>query len=287
LPLFAVLFCLFLIQTPSLAYGWGWEAHKLICAVAQTQLTPKATRMVDQYLAEGTELKGGVVPFPEACLWADDTKYSTRQDAYEHHFINVPDNAMTIDLARDCEAINCTIVGLQRALTYLTRETDGDRAIKRRAAALRYLGHYVGDLHQPMHVGNASDWGGNKIKINWYGEKTNLHAIWDYKMPEGKMRLTYPDSVAFLSSIKPLDNGNPILAWFDESLALGRSHAYSDHQGKLIKSGQTLGDDYFNRNKPVVIERMTLAAKRLADLLNAVAAGNTPRVVILSPAPAP
>ena len=152
--------------------------------MAQTKLTPGATIMVNALLVEGQALKGGQVSFPESCLWPDDVKYSNQKGTYEQHFINVPDHALTVDLLRDCPALNCIATGIQKALTYLSRPAGSSREKARRAAALRFLGHFVGDLHQPLHVGNASDWGGNKITVSWEGKETNLHALWDYGMLE-------------------------------------------------------------------------------------------------------
>jgi hypothetical protein len=263
------------------AMAWGWEGHKLICAIAQEQLTSDASKMVNRLLEDGKKLNKGVVPFPESCLWADNVKYSTRKGTYEHHFINVPDDAMTIDLHRDCAALNCTATAVQQALVYLGRPAESNKEISRRAAALRFLGHYIGDLHQPLHVGNASDWGGNKIKVRWNNKKSNLHAIWDYEMTDA-MGLSYPKSVKFLLTLPTVSKTSSVMDWMNESLALGRSRAYVDQNGSLIKNGDSLGSEYLNHNKPIVLARLALAGKRLADLLNAIAAGEKPTAFLLS-----
>lgn len=273
-----VLFCLFPLST----MAWGWEAHKLICAMAERQLTPAAADMVERILDEGAELKDGGRNFAESCLWADEVKYTSYKGTYEHHFVNVPQDALTVELARDCAAISCTPVGIQQALTYLATEPDGDRALVRRSAALRYLGHYVGDLHQPLHVGNAVDWGGNKIVVKWQGEETNLHALWDYKMPE-QMGLKHPQSVSFLLTVKPArDNRLDILSWFNESLTAARAYAYVDANGQLIQSGDQISKAYFERAKPVILMRMAMAASRLANLLNRIADGEDIRAFKLT-----
>lgn len=262
-------------------FAWGWEGHKLICGLAEQKLNLAGKNFVAQLLAEGADLKGGVVTsFVESCLWADDVKHAGRKSTYEHHFINVPDEARLIDLQRDCAALNCTAVGVQQALTYLSREPSGNREVARRAAALRFLGHYVGDLHQPMHVSNTSDWGGNKIKVRWYKKKSNLHGVWDYEMLD-TMEMKYPKSLDYLATVN-VDHSNPnILDWFNESLALARSHAYVNTDGTLVKMGDKLGRAYLDRNKPIVLDRIVLAAERLADLLNGIAIGEQPRVFLL------
>lgn len=271
----AFLFLLLVLVPAGEARAWGWDGHKLICALAARQLTAEARSLVDQLLEDGAGLKGGKVNFPESCIWADEVKHSTRKDTYEHHFINVPDDAKTVELARDCEAVNCIAVGVQRALIYLTREPAGRRDVERRAAALRYLGHYIGDLHQPLHIGNAKDWGGNKIRVQWFNKGSNLHALWDYEMLN-TIGITYPDSIEFLASVSVTSDERDMLAWMNESLALGRSHAYANMQGGLIQSGDSLGNDYLNRSKPIMLERMSLAAFRLATLLNDIADGKKP-----------
>ena len=271
---------LFLLLVSFNAHAWGWDGHRLVCAMAQAKLNPEAVIMVDTLLAEGEALKGGQVSFAESCLWPDDVKYSNHKGTYEQHFINVPDDALTVDLLRDCAALNCIATGVQKALTYLSRPADSGREKARRAAALRFLGHFIGDLHQPLHIGNASDWGGNKVTVQWQGKETNLHALWDYGMLES-MGIKYPDSLDFLLSVETMSDDKNIVNWMNESLALGRTNAYSNVQGNIIASGDSLGSDYLERNKPILIERLVLASDRLAALLNEIAAGEQPREFLL------
>jgi nuclease S1 len=271
---------LFLLLVSFNAQAWGWDGHRLVCAMAQAKLTPEARIMVDTLLVEGEALKGGQLSFAESCLWPDDVKYSNHKGTYEQHFINVPDEALTVDLVRDCAALNCIATGIQRALTYLSRPAGSGREKTRRAAALRFLGHFIGDLHQPLHIGNASDWGGNKITVLWQGKETNLHALWDYGMLES-MGIKYPDSLDFLLSVEKTSEQEHIIGWFNESLSLARTNAYSNAQGNVITSGDSLGFDYLERNKPVLIARLVLASERLATILNEIAAGEQPRVFLL------
>lgn len=270
----------FLLLVSLNAQAWGLEGHRIVCAMAQTKLTPEAKVMVDTLLAEGEALKGGQVTFAESCVWPDAVKYSNRKGTYEQHFINVPDEALTVDLVRDCAALNCIATGIQEALTHLSRPVGSGREKARRAAALRFLGHFIGDLHQPLHIGNASDWGGNKITVLWQGKETNLHALWDSGMLDS-MRIKYPDSLSYLLTLEKTSDQKHIIDWFNESLSLARANAYSNAQGNLIASGDSLGSDYLERNKPVLIARLVLASDRLATLLNEIAAGEQPRVFLL------
>ena len=272
---------LFLLFVSFNAQAWGWDGHRLVCAMAQTKLTPEATIMLDTLLVEGEALKGGQVSFSESCLWPDDVKYSNHKGTYEQHFINVPDQALTVDLLRDCPALNCIATGIQKALTYLSRPAGSSREKARRAAALRFLGHFVGDLHQPLHVGNASDWGGNKITVSWEGKETNLHALWDYGMLES-MGIKYPDSLDFMLSVEKTNKNKQIIDWFNESLSLARSNAYSNAKGNIVASGDSLGSVYLERNKLILIAQLVLASERLAMLLNKIAAGEQPPVFLVT-----
>ena len=255
------------------ASAWGADGHRLICAMAEAKLTPEAKSMLSETLRMGKFLDNNAdEDFPEACLWPDKARHTTHKGSYEEHFINVPKSEDSVDLARDCAALNCVATAIQRNLVYLSRDAQGKREKARKAAALRFLAHFVGDLHQPLHVGNGEDWGGNKIGVNWYGKKANLHGIWDYEILK-KAGITYPDSLEYLQEIKPEDSASDVLAWIRTSFRLARDNAYKDTEGNLIASGDTLGDAYFERAKPIVMSQISLSSSRLAYLLNELAAG--------------
>ena len=255
------------------ASAWGADGHRLICAMAEAKLTPEAKSMLSETLRMGKFLDNNAdEDFPEACLWPDKARHTTHKGSYEEHFINVPKSEDSVDLARDCAALNCVATAIQRNLVYLSRDAQGKREKARKAAALRFLAHFVGDLHQPLHVGNGEDWGGNKIRVNWYGKKANLHGIWDYEILK-KAGITYPDSLEYMQEIKPENSASDVLAWIRTSFRLARDNAYKDTEGNLIASGDTLGDAYFERAKPIVMSQISLSSSRLAYLLNELAAG--------------
>ena len=95
------------------------------------------------------------------------------------------------------------------------------------------------------------------------------------------LNIKYPDSLNYLLSVEKTSDHKHIIDWFNESLSLGRTNAYSNAQGNIITSGDSLGSDYLKRNKHVLIERLVLASERLATLINEIAAGEQPRVFLL------
>jgi len=269
-----IIFTTLLLLTPfHKALAWGADGHRLICALAEQQLTPEAKVMLSETLRMGEFLDDNASEdFPEACLWPDKSRYSSHKSTYDEHFINVPRAANSIDFSRDCEALNCIATAIQRSLVYLSLPADGKREKARKAAALRFLGHFVGDLHQPLHVGNGEDWGGNKIEVSWFGKKANLHGVWDYEIIE-KAGLRYPDSLGYLQKITSEDREHNVLAWLRTSFRIARNSAYRNVSDNLIHSGDKLETKYFERAKPIVINQLTLSAHRLAYLLNELAAG--------------
>jgi hypothetical protein len=96
------------------------------------------------------------------------------------------------------------------------------------------------------------------------------------------MGIKYPDSLDFMLSVEKTNKNKPIIDWFNESLSLARSNAYSNATGNIVESGDSLGSVYLERNKPILIARLVLAGERLAMLLNKIAAGEQPRVFLVT-----
>jgi hypothetical protein len=258
----------------SQASAWGKEGHELVCAIAEENLTEKAADFVRQTLALGEFLDGNTKnDLASLCTWADKAKYGKYTSTYEAHFLNVPADKNKIDFGRDCAALDCIAVAIQRNLSYLNSPAGSKREKSRKAAALRFLGHFVGDIHQPLHVSNREDWGGNKIRLTWFGEKTNLHKMWDVNLLE-KAGLNHPGSLEFLLNQTVDDDQHNVLKWMEESFALSRKYAYLNVENQALESGDNVGQAYFERAKPIIIQQLTLAGHRLAYLLNALADGS-------------
>ena len=150
--------------------------------------------------------------------------------------------------------------------SHILRDKTAKRSEK--VEALKFLVHFVGDIHQPLHIGLARDKGGNDIKVEFFGNRTNLHKLWD----SGLIRQTkkkWPDYAAELSlritdqQRKEWSTLDPV-QWASESYRLALSNAYA------IPSDGELGQDYFERNIPVVERQLTMAGVRLAAMLNVI-----------------
>ncbi|KMZ75437.1 hypothetical protein ZOSMA_114G00340 [Zostera marina] len=144
-----------------------------------------------------------------------------------------------------------------------------------------FLAHFMGDIHQPLHVSFADDEGGNSIIVHWYRRKSNLHHVWDVSIIETAMKDFYGnDLVTMIEAI----GHNITNAWSDqvpgwescngstatcvdgyasESINLACNYAYKD-----VDQGATLEDDYFLSRLPIIERRIAQGGVRLAALLN-------------------
>ena len=242
---------------PSLAFGWGARGHELIGDVAEQHLTPKTKAAVEELLGDRT--------LADVSIWADDIK-GQRPETRPWHYANAEEGAESFDLERDCGDQSCVVEQINLDVAIL-RDPEATYAAK--VETLMFLVHFVGDIHQPLHLGRASDRGGNGIQVTFSGSKTNLHRLWDSELINhtklnrdkylaGLTRLTLGGKAdTWKQSLDPVD-------WANESLRLAHTNAYA-----IPKNGR-LGDTYYRRNIQVVNERLAMAGVRLAVVLNTI-----------------
>jgi hypothetical protein len=186
----AVLLC---AGTPQ-ALAWGCDGHQAVAMIAERLLSPAAIARLNALLAASPidpAIKPYCMPLPrdplaDAATWADDNRALDPSTA-GWHFIDFPLAAgeKTSDYRTYCPKGNCVVEAI--VAQYHTLMTTTDAAQK--GNALRYIVHFVGDIHQPLHTISNGDRGGNCLPITYYGMapqedarhnwRPNLHAIWD------------------------------------------------------------------------------------------------------------
>lgn len=282
------------------SFGFGSQGHQIVCEIAFSRLTPGGRALVNAIRADFRDVQdpfdscpgcqaahpddGRNMTFRQGCIWADDARTDTFKGTYEYHYINVSSEFTTLDLARDCASLDCLVVAIQRYARYiaLPRSTNR-RERERRVLALRFLGHFVGDLHQPLHVGFAQDQGGNLIDVRTGSsvDTRSLHSVWDEEVLK-RAGLTDPvsDGGALNTEITPAEltawQTFDVAAWAAESFALARTRAYTKPDGTRVMPNDRLTDAYFKAASPVLREQLKKAGVRLAHLINAAAAGTLP-----------
>ncbi len=264
------------------AYAFGELGHEVIAALAQDMLTPKARAQVQSILA--TAGNGGPPPnLAGIAVWADKIR-SLRPETRPWHFANIQIGDPGYDPAR-VDTPN-VLTALDRELAVLRRPA-ADRYS--REEALKWVVHLVGDLHQPLHVGEDHDRGGNDDKVKVNRRTYNLHAVWDFVLLE-RLHLDLDSLHAMLAGDIAADpafisrnaHGTP-RNWVDETHVKSRA-CYLLH-GKPMRKGiaVSLDRDYIHGATLMVLDQLKIAGVRLAFVLNAALDPAGPRV---PPAPA-
>lgn len=244
------------------ASAWGPEGHRITGWLADRELTD-VTRAAVQELLDGRSLA-------DVTTWADDVREQPQYDwTGPLHYVNVPRNASTVDMQRDCQTGEC-VIGAIIQTERMLRDAQATRA--QRAEALRFLVHFIGDVHQPMHVSYRDDFGGNRIDVRFMADgDTNLHAVWDTGLLRQHLgsdgwptlaktlheRLTETDRQRWTRSLNPIE-------WANESLSETRRIYH-----ELPRSGN-LDRAYHEHNIDTALTRLAAAGVRMAAFLNAI-----------------
>ena len=239
-----------LLFCTGILFGWGKTGHRIVGKVANNYLTKNARLQIKKIL--------GHDDLSRVSTWADEIKSDSKWDhAWSWHFCTIPDNEVYIKGAYDGDAIEKIIDFIE---VLKNRKSSKDE----KKIALKFLVHLIGDVHQPLHVGRKDDKGGNTVKVQWFGEKTNLHSIWDTHMIDHQ-KLSYTEYTNYLlldidySKIRSWQ-GDSLMTYINESKQL-RDQCYDF-------SGDNLKWEYFYKNKSLLEQRLLQGGIRLSGELN-------------------
>jgi hypothetical protein len=242
------------------ALAWGKVGHRAVSTVVENHLTPAAAAAIRDLLDPGETLA-------DASLWADEHKREIAGSA-PWHYVNVPITEAQYD-AKFCPSTGCVVSKIEDVRATL-RDPSSSRADKKQA--LRFLIHLVEDLHQPLHVGDRGDKGGNDLQLQFFGKGTNLHRLWD----DGIIEHHSTDEVKWIGEIESFATAEQIRqwsaggveSWANESLGAARQAYCIPGTHSMLKPGTVLGQEYFDAALPVVKKRLAQAATRLTTMLN-------------------
>lgn len=262
---------------PVESQAWYYRQHQIICEAAWLELTPSAKNMVLGLHKQANQVKH-YNKFSDSCGWADEVRRSTHRATDEYHYVNVKHQAETFHYDRDCQANDCIVTAIKRYAAYLVNPATTKKENIRQANALRFLAHFIADIHQPLHVSYKEDRGGNAINVVWLnGERKNLHTVWDSLIPQEAGFSSFADARALLSEVsaesKSAWSTSQTNQWANESYQLTKNYVYHYANGRLLENGDTLSLGYVQRAVPQVIMQMQKAAVRLAYILNQIALG--------------
>jgi hypothetical protein len=298
---------------PSLpAWAWGCKGHQTVALLAEQQLTPEALEFVNQLLA-GNPVDSGLPRdcadpahdlLADASTWPDEVRNSAKNGPW--HYIDIPRGAARAPLSEYCGRQGCVTKAIADQVALL-KNPNADAHL--RADAIRYLVHFVADLHMPLHASSNDDRGGNCVPVYYFWRRPrtvhgsftpNLHSLWDVTILELDMNGADPaEYAAFLSETfasdfaKWREAGMHLDDWAWEShdvaeaVVYGRLsppvpiekavqvHSCADDNNigqRMMDLHFSAGESYQQVAVPVVRKRLAQAAVRLALILNDAAA---------------
>lgn len=162
------------------ANAWGDLGHETIGYIAQNFVKNNTAAWAQSVLNDTSSSY-----LAEVATWADSYKYTSEGSfSQSFHYIDAEDNppaSCNVDFDRDCGDEGCSVSAIAN---YTQRvQSPGNLSHMEVNYALRFLVHFIGDITQPLHD-EAFEVGGNDVDVTFDGEDTNLHSIWDTKMPE-------------------------------------------------------------------------------------------------------
>ncbi len=239
--------------TPTLA--WGPIGHATVAGMAQQRVSEPVRREIRALLQADDEST-----LVDVAVWADDlrdTDPARFRATSKWHYVNFSSDACRYDAGRDCRGGECVVAQVARNTDILA---DRSRPRAERADALRFVTHFVADVHQPLHASPRRDKGGSSVQLRYGRENWNLHSVWDSLILKSAQR-RWPDYAATLAAGTDWSAaaGSPA-QWAEESCRIVRD-------GNVYPGGGRIDDAWLARQRPVAEKRVQQAAARLADLL--------------------
>ena len=232
---------------------WGQTGHRVVGLIAENHLTIKAKDKIN-FLLDGNSLAN-------VSTYADEIKSDKKYNYISKwHYINIPLNKKFDEIEREKDGD--IIYAINKCIEVLK---DPKYNKKEKSFHLKLLVHFVGDIHQPMHLGVKDDRGGNDIKLFWFGSITNLHRLWDTQIIEShNMSYTELANDLPIFSTNKIENeaNKPIDEWVEES------RVYTRQIYLESPPNRKLGYEYRYKNLPVIKSQLYKAGIRLASILN-------------------
>lgn len=259
-----VITLLVLMQSASV-YAWGPMGHDVVAAIAEQHLTKKAKKNIDKLL--------GGKSIVYYASWMDNIQNSPYwKNGYNKtktwHYANVDEGFtyQTMQKNKDGDVVS----GLEFLTNELTTRYD-ELTDSMRVDYLKMIVHMVGDLHCPMHAGRLSDRGGNKTKVKWFGQQTNIHSVWDSKMIESARKWGYSGWVEQLDRTDKKFQSSVMRGTYEEWF-----NATVENASLIYKYVESLGDNpklsyqFIYDFSPMLEQQLLLGGYRLAYVLNTI-----------------
>ncbi|PWJ44727.1 S1/P1 nuclease [Sediminitomix flava] len=277
-----VLIFLLLFST-QLVFAWGQNGHRIVAQICYDNLSDRSKIEIDEILDR--------YYLTQLSTWPDFIRSNKNWAfTFSWHYTTVNSDKtvqQVIDAGNEKEGIQDVMEAIEFMTLVLKDDVKATQAFENlmkennveslanstKATALAFLIHFVGDIHQPMHVGKNRDLGGNKIKVMFFSEKESLHAIWDTDIIE-KQQLSFSEYTLMIEKNQAANKArwekDKVKVWAEESVEL-REEIYNTLYDRTNENGlPELSYDYMYEFVPRMEERLAAAGYRAAFILNSI-----------------
>lgn len=238
---------------------WGQLGHRIVGEITNSYLTAKTKEEIKKIL--------GNESIAMASNWADFIKSDTTYKYLDvWHYVNL-EKGLTYEQFKNGLKAGTPVADAYSAIVFLTKELKKKTLPKdKKKMYLKLLIHFVGDVHQPLHVSPVGTRGGNDIKVQWFGRATNLHSVWDSDLIEGQ-QLSYTEYATHLNHTtltqrKKLQ-ADPLSRWLYESYTIAQNL-----HNEITETNPRLSYRYDFDHIDLVDQQLLKGGVRLAGLLN-------------------
>ncbi len=253
-----IIFFISFFPLPFHSFGWGVLGHRIVGEIAESYLTPKAKIEVQKIL--GTE------SIAMSSNWADFIKSDSAYDSlYNWHFINLEPGLTSKQVQSYLQ--KDTSADIFTKTNFLIKELKNKQlSMDKKRMYLKLLIHFAGDIHQPLHAAHREDLGGNRVKVLWFNNSTNLHAVWDESLINFQ-QLSYTEYTNAINHTSQKQR----FAWQKQSISEWVIESYQIAEqlyNEIKQPDQKLSYRYNYDHIQMLNERLVKAGVRLAGLLN-------------------
>jgi len=244
---------LLVLVIPQVSFGWGKTGHRVVGEIAESHLTDLAKLHLRKIM--------GHEKLPEASVWPDRIKSDPKlRSQYNHwHYLNALKGK---NVSQRKVQPKGDILSAIDHYSKILKDSKSPKMDK--LHAVRFLTHFIGDLHQPLHTGYPDDKGGNDILVKWFGKETTLHNVWDESMIQLE-ELSYTEYATKLNHPSKHDiktwQATASIIWAQES----RDYVQEVYKFEQKKYWEY---DYTYQHLPFLNKRLLMAGVRLAGLFN-------------------
>ena len=258
-----IIFCMILSHQ---SFSYGFLGHKIIALIAEQYLTETTKNKISQLLKDES--------VSEVASWADRVRSTTHKHTSTYHYVNIPISNISYSKEEHCNN-GCIIEAMEMYTAVLS---DKEAGIQEKAEALKFIIHFTGDIHQPLHCGDNHDRGGNDYKVTFLGDTLankekgwtyNLHNIWDTHILTSRNweENEYLNYFTKKTNSKQLKKYNHFdySEWAEESAVYSRDYAYT-----LFEKEGVVDEKYNKKALKIIDKQLVIAGYRLANLLNSI-----------------